>query len=113
MPRPSKEWERKYGKQHMQEAAKTRLSGADTVYSAISKLAEPNQEAGGILMMMLRTKDENKQTFALLDMDDMKMYGNKIVEAYHNWAGNDYDKLFKGITSRDAGLIAFLKSVKE
>lgn len=108
MPRPSKEWERRYGKLQQKEH---RLSGAEDILSATEKLAGGVQEACVILLQALRLSRDPSSVMRLLDMDDMQMFGPRIVRAYHEWAGNDYDKLMKGVESRDESLIRFIAGV--
>lgn len=107
MPRPSKEWEKKYGKQAQAKQAK--LTGSDNVLSAAEKLAAGVPEAQAIVLMAIRRLPEIDRVMRLLDMDEMQMYGSKIVAAYHGWACNDYTTLMDGVKNRDSSLVAFIK----
>lgn len=100
MPRPNKEWEKKYGTHSKTPAKKTLLTMADDVLSATRKLAQGYPEAQAILLQMVRKLPEIDQVMRLLDADDMGLHGYKIVKAYHGWAGNDYEKLAKGLKDR-------------
>lgn len=84
----------------------------DTILSATKKLAQGNSEAQTITLLMLKRLPVNASYFLVLDMDDMQMYGAKIVEAYHGWSKNDYDRLIVAIRDRDPRLLAFLTRVK-
>jgi hypothetical protein len=110
MPRPNKEWEKKYGGKK-QQTKKYLLSMSDNVLSASEKLAGDRSEAQMIILQMCR-KISSEPAFIMLDMDDMQMFGHRIVKAYHEWAGNDYVKLARGIKDRDASLIAFINKVQ-
>lgn len=113
MPRPSKQWEKKYGKQQQQRKEHHRLTANDDVLSAVAKLRGTTPEAQAILLQMLRTLLEPEWVIRLLDADDIQLYGRRIVEAYHRWAGNSYAKLADGLRDRDQTLVAFVNSVEE
>ncbi len=107
MPRPNKQWERKYGKKPEQK--KHLLSGLDDILSAAEKLACGAKEANTIILMALRHSEE--PFMRLLDMDDMQMHGQRIVRAFYEWSKHDYDVLIKGIAVRDESLIRFINSI--
>jgi len=107
MPRPNKAWERKSGKQA--QPKRTLLRESDSVFSATTKLSLGMAEAQNILLMAIRKLSPGQQVIRLLDADDMELHGNRIIKAYHEWAGNDYEKLVAGLENRDAGLVAFIK----
>lgn len=88
-----------------------RLSGSDDVLSASMKLADDVPEARDIILQMLRGSSQIDCVYRLLDMDDMEMYGLKIVQAYHDWANHDYKKLLVAITNRDPSLIKCIGKV--
>ncbi len=111
MVRPNKQWEKKYGKQTAKK--EIRLSMNDDILSASAKLTGNVPEAQAILLQALRHLDMPAACMRLLDMDDMQMYGNRIVQAYHNWAKNDYQKLVAAVQDRDPNLLAFIRSVQE
>lgn len=104
MPRPNEKWIKKYGKPP--EKKKTLLNGNDDILSAAEKLA---QGVGGAQAILLQALRRTQTPFLdLLVMDDIQLYGDKIVRAYHEWANGDYDVLLKGIRQRDSSLIKFL-----
>lgn len=104
MPRPNKNWEKKYG--NRSEQRRTLLNIHDDVLSASEKLACGVPEARGIILQMMRHATKlpemsgPRSMMLLLDMDDMGIHGQKIVKAYHEWAGDDYLKLAKGLQER-------------
>ena len=105
MPRPSKDWERRYGKTAQQQN-KPLINGSDDTISAVRKLSCGVSEAQGILFQALRqTKEPYHCLFAI---DDMQLHGDKIVRAYHGWAERNYEKLLKGIKEKDPSLVQFV-----
>lgn len=115
MPRPSKEWEKKYGKpmsqsKQMSQSKRRLLTGSDTVLTAATKLAAGYSEAQTIILMAMEPLAEIDRVLRVLDMDDMQMYGNKIIAAYREWACHDYAVLMEGVKDRDPGLMAFIRS---
>lgn len=97
MPRPNKNWERKYGKK--QEQHRSLLSGLDTVLSATEKLAKGNSEAESII---LRALSLDAQPFMrLLDLDDMGLVGDRIVQVYKGYAKSDLNRFIKGVRDRE------------
>ena len=111
MPRPSRDWEKKYGYNSRRET--DRLSGIDTVLTAVNKLAGESPEAAAILLQAIRGVPEFDCMMRLLDADAARMYGDKIVKVYHTWAGNDYSKLLNGLRDRDPLLIQLINATKE
>lgn len=102
MPRPNAKWREKHSSKPVH-----RLSGNDDFLSAAQKLAGSSKGSYAVLLQMLHYSKQPHM--CLLDMDDMKMHDEKIQKTYHEWSGNDYDKLLKAITDRDSKLIAFLE----
>ena len=103
MPRPNEKWERKYNNQE-----ESKLSLEDSKLTAIPKLACGCLEAADILKQSLRTTDSPLSR--LLEMDEMKLYGNRIVAAF-SWAGADHIKLIEGVKNRDPSLLNCIKGV--
>lgn len=108
MVKPNKQWEKKYGAKS--KPKESRLSGDDTILSSCEKLAGGTQQAQVIILAALRKIPDSQCYLRLLDMDDMQMYGGKIVSAYREWAKNDYQKLIIGIENRDPSLVKFLQT---
>lgn len=104
MVQPSKQWKQRQGYIKKEQRREHLLSGSDDIFSGALKLAQGVPEAEGIILQMCRQRP-GADFLVLLDMDDMQMYGHKIIKAYHEWARNDYEKLFNGIRGRDESLL--------
>ena len=109
MPRPNKNWEKKYGASAKQQLPKShRLSGADTMLAAVTKLTGYSSEAYEIVMNMMLNRTD--QFMILISMDAMNMYDDKVVHACNNWAKQDLHKLAQGIKDVDPELKRMVQS---
>lgn len=111
MPRPNAQWQKKYGNHQSPKQGACVISLDDTAYSASIKLSKGNREAQAIILQMMRQTDAGPMR--LLDMDDMHMYGKRIILAYTQWAKHDYEKLVKGLLDRDPSLIRLINSASD
>lgn len=105
MPRPNAKWEEKYG----QKDNLSKLTNEDTLLTGCQKLACGNLPAYRLLLDMFRITGAS--IVRLVEMDDLKIYGNKIIEvaSYYN---NKYSELMEALENHDLGLCQFVKGLK-
>jgi len=89
-----------------------KISGSDDLQTIIVKMSEGNPGAMSVLMQMNQKKGP-MAFMEMLSLDDMNIRGPQIWLGYKDHCGEDIDKFFECIKSRDREMISTINKYPE
>lgn len=87
------------------KAKREKLTLETSVMEALITMSEGNPGAASVLAKLMQKYNE-MGFMAALHLDDMNMRGSQIWVGYKDYCGQDLEKFFAALTSRDPAMVA-------